>query len=190
MSAYYVYALKDPRSNPARPFYIGKGTGSRAWDHTAQIDNTRKGKRIAEINASGAEVVTTILVKDLSEIQAIKLEAELIGALGTEDTGGILTNSVNPTGKALPRQIEINIPSGAFERAQLGLELLKSSILELAKTNPQGITNSDTVKALGLSSNYLGGSKDYLTWSVIGILMKEGKLRRGNGSRKHFAQVR
>ena len=28
-NSYYVYALKDPRSNPAKIFYIGKGTGSR-----------------------------------------------------------------------------------------------------------------------------------------------------------------
>jgi len=29
-----------------------------------------------------------------SEVQAVKLEAELIAAYGTEDTGGLLTNSV------------------------------------------------------------------------------------------------
>ena len=33
-----------------------------------------------------------------SEVQAVKLEAELIAAYGTEDTGGLLTNSVVPSG--------------------------------------------------------------------------------------------
>jgi hypothetical protein len=32
-TSYYVYALKDPRTSPAKPFYIGKGKGTRAYDH-------------------------------------------------------------------------------------------------------------------------------------------------------------
>jgi hypothetical protein len=47
--AFYVYALKDPRTSPAKPFYIGKGVGTRAWDHLLTPDDTAKGKRIAEI---------------------------------------------------------------------------------------------------------------------------------------------
>ena len=59
------------------------------------------------------------------------------------------------------------------EKAQVALELLKSAVLELAQANPDGITNSDTAKTLGLQSNYLGGSKDYLSWSLLGLLMQE-----------------
>lgn len=47
------------------------------------------------------------------------------------------------------------MPSGSVEKAQLALELLKSAVLELAQANPDGITNSDTAKTLGLQSNYL-----------------------------------
>ena len=46
---YYVYALKDPRTSPARPFYIGKGTGSRAYDYLVKPDATRKYARIKTI---------------------------------------------------------------------------------------------------------------------------------------------
>lgn len=52
VGAYYVYALKDPQTSPARPFYIGKGVGTRAWDHLINIDNTPKGQRIAAIRAA------------------------------------------------------------------------------------------------------------------------------------------
>ncbi len=52
-NSYYVYALKDPRSNPAKIFYIGKVTGSRAWDHIINIDETRKGIFIKEIIDNG-----------------------------------------------------------------------------------------------------------------------------------------
>ena len=52
-TSYYVYALKDPRTSPAMPFYIGKGTGTRSYDHLMRPDNSIKGRRIKEIIASG-----------------------------------------------------------------------------------------------------------------------------------------
>lgn len=98
MNPYYVYALKDPRITPAKPFYIGKGTGSRAWDHTVRVDRTKKGRRIASIQNEGCKVITTVLADDLTEAQALRLEAELIAAFGLEETGGLLTNAVVPSG--------------------------------------------------------------------------------------------
>ncbi|GGC09382.1 hypothetical protein GCM10007205_18150 [Oxalicibacterium flavum] len=189
MNPYYIYALKDPRATPATPFYIGKGTGVRAWEHTLNIDSTRKGHRIAEIVSSGYEVLTTVLADDLTEHQALKLESELISAFGTEATGGSLTNSVVPAGSSKKIRKGLVVPSGVVEKAQIGLELLKSSILELAQANSDGILNSDASKVLGLQSDYLGGSKDYLAWSVLGILMREGKMVRVE-PRKHKATVK
>lgn len=188
MNPYYIYALKDPRASPALPFYIGKGTGVRAWDHTVIVDGTRKGRRIAEIIEGGFDVVTTVLADDLTESQALKLEAELISAFGTEATGGSLTNSVVPSGTAVVRP-GLVVPSGVVEKAQVGLELLKSSVLELARANPKGILNADASKALGLQSDYLGGSKDYLSWSVLGLLMREGKMARVE-QRRHKATTK
>lgn len=190
MNPYYIYALKDPRSTPARPFYIGKGTGNRAWEHTLRIDETRKGRRIAEIRRAGADVVTTVLADDLTEMQALKLEAELVAAFGTIDTGGFLTNAVVPSGRLARARADLVIPAGAVERAQVGLDLLKEAILELAQANVDGVSNADASKALGLQSDYGGGSKDYLAFSVLGILMREGKLGRVERQRKHRALVR
>lgn len=188
MNPYYIYALKDPRTSPARPFYVGKGTGSRAWEHTLRVDNTRKGQRIAEIQNTGHTVVTTVLADDLTETQALKLEAELISAFGTETTGGFLTNSVVPSGMAKTRR-GIAVPAGSVEKAQIGLDLLKAAVLELAQANPNGIKNSDASKTLGLQSDYAGGSKDYLAWSILGLLMREGRVVRGE-QKKHRAVVR
>jgi len=97
-TSYCVYALKDPRSSPAMPFYIGKGTGVRAHDHLVRLDVSRKGDRIREIHAAGHKVLVSTMVDSLREAQAMKLEAELIAAFGTEETGGILTNAVVLTG--------------------------------------------------------------------------------------------
>lgn len=58
------------------------------------------------------------------------------------------------------------------------------------QANPTGITNSETASLLGLRSDYGGGSKDYLSYSVLGLLLREGKLERRPGGRKHVARVR
>ena len=189
-SSYYVYALKDPRQDPALPFYVGKGTGTRSYDHLVKPDDSRKGMRIREIEASGHQVLVTRLVDSLTEIQALRLEAELVSAFGTVDSGGLLTNSVLPSGLGAKSRTSVVVPSGVREKAQLGLSLLKEAILEFAKANPKGISNSEAASLLGLRSDYGGGSKDYLSYSIIGLLMREGKVERDGSSRKHVARVR
>ncbi|WP_374244251.1 GIY-YIG nuclease family protein [Zoogloea sp.] len=188
-TSYYVYALKDPRQSPALPFYIGKGSGTRAHDHLVNPDDSPKGRRIREIEAAGAKVLVVRLVDALTEAQALRIEAELIAAFGTIETGGSLTNAVMPSGLARKARAAVVVPSGVREKAQIGLALLKDAVLELAKANPQGISNSDAASLLGLRSDYGGGSKDYLSYSVIGLLMRDGKLARTVTGRKHIAKV-
>ena len=140
-SVYYVYALKDPRFSPARPFYIGKGAGTRAWEHELRVDQTIKGKRIREIHAAGLEVLTVKLVEGLSEGEALRIEAELISAFGTEDGGGLLTNAIVPKGLVLTRNRGVIVPAGVVEKAQIALQHLKSAVFETAKANKEGVTN-------------------------------------------------
>jgi len=183
---FYVYSLKDPRSSPALPFYIGKGMGSRAYDHLITPDLTQKYKRINEIIEVGLKPLVSILVDDLTESQALKIEAELIAAFGTQESGGLLTNAVVPSGLGGKKRKGIVIPQGAVERAQLGLELLKNAIFELAKANPEGITNSDAASLLGLRRDYRGKQKDYLSYSLLGLLLRDGKIKREPGTYKHI----
>lgn len=179
-NTYYVYSLKDPREKPARVFYIGKGTGSRATDHLKKVDDTRKGKFIREILDSGNSPIISRVIEGLTEEQALQIELELISSFGTIDNGGSLYNSVIPN--SIKRRIDKNIvvPNGAVEKAQLGLKLIKDSITSLSEENPNGITNSDCAHYLGLQSDNQGNQQDYLTYSVLGILLKEGILESVN----------
>ena len=187
---FYVYALKDPTSSPSNPFYIGKGTGVRAWEHELSPDQSDKGERIRAIQAAGREVLVTKLVEQVTESQALKIEAELISAFGTKSNGGLLTNAVMPSGfRSRETQSSVVVPSGVVEKAQIGLSLLKSAVLELITANECGLRNGEVGHTLGLQSDYLGGSKDYLVWSLLGLLMREGRVKRV-ANRRHQAQVR
>lgn len=175
---FYVYALKDPTQNPAKPFYIGKGTGNRAWEHELVVDDSEKGQVIQSIHDQGSKVLHSILVDNLSEESALRVEAELIAAFGVRSQGGLLTNRVQPNPDNIRIRAKVNLPEGCYERAQNALEMLKSSVLELTEANPTGVKNSDVAKLLGLQSDYGGGSKDYLSYSILGVLMREGKIIR------------
>jgi hypothetical protein len=123
-------------------------------------------------------------------MEALRIEAELIAAFGTEATGGMLTNVVVPSTNPSKRKLRnLIVPSGIVEKSQIALHMLKEAVLELAISNSEGVTNSDVSHALGLQSDYLGGSKDYLSWSLLGLLMREGRLKRVD-KKRHKAQVR
>jgi hypothetical protein len=61
--------------------------------------------------------------------------------------------------------------------------------LKQSEQTKEGLTNYDVAKCLGLQSDYGGGSKNYLSYSVLGILMREGKVKR-LPNKKHTAAVR
>ncbi len=77
----------------------------------------------------------------------------------------------------------------AKESAESGLNLLKSAITDFIKSKPDGVTNSEIAKELNINSDYEGTQKDYLSWSIIGILLKEGNIfykTKKNSNRKLY----
>ena len=175
---YYVYALLDPRQNPARPFYVGKGQGSRKNSHLMKGEASAKGVRIQEIRSAGKEPISQVMVSGLSDEQAYLLEAQLIGAFGTERMGGSLTNQVTPSGKRRSSHSHVTIPWGVEERSSVGREILCQAVLDLIEANAEGVSNSDVASILALRSEHLGGAKDYLSYSLLGILLSRNAIQK------------
>ncbi|HOK96901.1 MAG TPA: hypothetical protein PK052_06765 [Anaerohalosphaeraceae bacterium] len=72
------------------------------------------------------------------------------------------------------------------EKAQKGLSLLKEAIVEIIESHPNGIRNVDIADLLEIHSDYSGGNKDFLSWSIIGLLLNEGKIERKG--KKYYPQ--
>lgn len=98
MSKYYVYCLIDPETK--LPFYVGKGSGQRAWSHTTKVkagkslDNPYTESVIKQIYNRGQEPIIEIRFSGLDEDTAYLKEEKLTIQYGRRrfDTDGILTN--------------------------------------------------------------------------------------------------
>jgi hypothetical protein len=65
----------------------------------------------------------------------------------------------------------------ATTKARDGLALISEAVLEHLAKHPEGIGNSELARDLGLESDFQGRQKNYLTWSVIGLLVNEGHVQ-------------
>lgn len=93
MTEFYVYAHLDPRDAPIKlyalqlalkgvPFYIGKGTGNRAWDLKRNQGHGKKIKQIRDAGFPDTSMVQ-IIADSLGERDALILEAKLIYLFGS-----------------------------------------------------------------------------------------------------------
>jgi len=86
---YYVYLYSDPRNG--KPFYVGKGQGSRVLVHLSAEAESRKVAMLGELSRVGREPQIDILAHELKDEEtALRVEAAVIDALGLDQ----LTNEV------------------------------------------------------------------------------------------------
>jgi hypothetical protein len=74
------------------------------------------------------------------------------------------------------------------EKAKAGVELLKEAIADLLAAHPDGLRHIDIVRLLDIPSDYRGKQKNYLSWSVVGLLINAKKIRR-TGNLYYLARI-
>lgn len=67
--------------------------------------------------------------------------------------------------------------------AQRGLRLIEDAILKLLSAHPEGLRNSQIAELLGLRSAFRGRQQNYLTYSVLGGLLEDGRVVRDDDSK-------
>ena len=67
--------------------------------------------------------------------------------------------------------------------AEEGLRNIQNAILKVLESNPQGMGNAEIADLLGLRSSIRGRQKNYLTYSVLGMLMEEGRVEQSQSKR-------
>ena len=61
-------------------------------------------------------------------------------------------------------------------RAQDGLALIKQAIVAELAAHPYCLSNAEIVSRLDLESDFEGQNRNYLSWSILGLLIGEGKV--------------
>jgi len=95
---YYVYKLLDPRSN--QPFYIGKGSGTRAWTHNNFKDgnkNPYKDEYIEDLHRHGLEPIVDIVQYFDIESDAYDYEEHLTESIGLKNLTNIVVGARPPS---------------------------------------------------------------------------------------------
>jgi hypothetical protein len=81
--SFYAYVYRDPSRN-MEPFYVGKGTGKRAYRHTSKKDTSQMARRLAAMKVNGIEPDIEI-IRAIDESHAFFLESCLIELFGRRD---------------------------------------------------------------------------------------------------------
>jgi predicted DNA-binding transcriptional regulator len=82
------------------------------------------------------------------------------------------------------------MPSKHAAKASAGRDQIEQAILALLREHKDGLINNEIARELGLESDFAGRQRNYLTYSVLGGLMKRGLVKRDKvGNRQPFKIV-
>lgn len=76
--------------------------------------------------------------------------------------------------------------STPFDDAQAGLEQIKQATKRILQKTSEGMTNAEVADALGLRTSFGGSHKNYLTYTVLHLLMEEGAIGSATKGRHRY----
>ena len=136
---YYVYALCEKKDGKLIPFYIGKGTGARVWNHKDEADKEyqeiqeeykndkdKLDKALATLSAKkqmidrlGDNISHIIIKSGLTEYEAFMCESSLINLLNLKNlfypNENELTNKVNGHSNKFEKEAKIDTAAETVE---------------------------------------------------------------------------
>ena len=72
----------------------------------------------------------------------------------------------------------------------MGLALIKEAILDHLEAHRDGLRNAELAHGLGLESDHAGQQRDYLTYSVLGLLLKECQVEKvKRGAKTYYVRI-
>ncbi|HEX8526142.1 hypothetical protein [Allosphingosinicella sp.] len=75
----------------------------------------------------------------------------------------------------------------ASEKAKAARAELEQAIIDYLRERPEGAINNQIARDLGLESDFEGRQKNYLSYSLLGGLLKKGVVKREQvGTKKPF----
>ena len=92
--------------------------------------------------------------------------------------GGLLDRGVISRDEQTKLFRSRNGDTSNIDLAQSGLQNIETSIIQLLENNPAGLRNVDIADRLGLRSEFRGGYRNYLTYTVLMSLQSQGKVIR------------
>ena len=76
------------------------------------------------------------------------------------------------------------------KQAEAGLKQIQEAIIALLRRQPDGLRNAQIAEALNLRSDVCGRQKDYLTYSVLGGLVRQGRVHWNQETKRFTARER
>lgn len=154
MDVYYVYAYLDPRKPGSfifgeykfnfEPFYIGKGSGERYKMHlyeSVSIRNTPKLNKIRSILSVGLKPIIFKYFENISEIEAFKLETQMIKTIGRKD------KQEGPLVNLCDGEFEKNVIYTDKTREKISTSLKNSTIFQkINRSEEKAIRTSKSLK--------------------------------------------
>ncbi len=100
------------------------------------------------------------------------------GMLGSLESRGLVSRDENSK-----LFFSRNGDTTAIETAQAGLKQIEEGVLRLLEAHPDGLRNVDIARSLGLTSDFRGSYRNYLTFTILTSLTAQGRIKRDSTTR-------